>query len=109
MTIKRELIEYFDTPSAAISESTLNILEGKQPSYKYVNTYEVKENYFKTTIEPNIWPLLLSTNLEVQIIPEGSRSKVVAKTISQPYLFGADVFGFYNGYIHDFLSTLRNK
>ena len=109
MTVKRELAESFNIPSADISESILNILKGKQPSYKYVNTSEVKENYFKTTIEPNIWPLLLSTKFEVQIIPDGSQSKVVAKTISQPYLFGGDVFDFYNGYIRDFFSTLRNK
>ena len=108
MTVKRELAESFNIPSADISESILNILKGKQPSYKYVNTSEVKENHFKTTIEPNIWPLLLSTKFEVQIIPDGSQSKVVAKTISQPFLFG-DVFGFYNGYIQDFFSTLRNK
>ena len=108
MTVKRELAESFNIPSADISESILNILKGKQPSYKYVNTSEVQENYYKTTIEPNIWPLLLSTKFEVQIISNGSQSKVVAKTISQPYLFG-DVFGFYNGYIRDFFSTLRNK
>ena len=109
MTVKRELAESFNIPSADISESILNILKGKQPSYKYVNTSEVKENYFKTTIKPNIWPLLLSTKFEVQIIPDGSQSKVVAKTISQPYLFFGDVFDFYNGYIRDFFSTLRNK
>ncbi len=108
MTVKRELAESFNIPSADISESILNILKGKQASYKYVNTSEVKENYFKTTIKPNFWPLVLSTKFEVQIIPEGSQSKVVAKTISQPFGF-ADVFGIYNGYIQDFFSTLRNK
>jgi hypothetical protein len=109
MTVKRELAESFNVPSADISESILNILKGKRPSYKYVNTSVVMVNYFKTTIEPNIWPLLLSTKFEVQIIPDGSQSKVVAKTISQPYLFGGDIFDFYNGYIRDFFSTLRNK
>jgi len=109
MTVKRELAESFNIPLADISVSILNILKGRHPSYKYVNTSEVNENYFKTTIKPNIWPLLLSTKFEVQIIPEGSRSKVVAKTISQPYLFGGDVLDFYNGYIRDFFSTLRNK
>jgi hypothetical protein len=109
MTVKIELAESFNIPSADISESILNLLQGKQPSYKYVNTSEVKENYFTTTIKPIIWPLLLSTKFEVQIIPDGSQSKVVAKTISQPYLFGGDVFDFYNGYIRDFFSTLRNK
>ncbi len=109
MTVKRELAECFNIPSADISESILNILKGKQPSYKYVNASEVKENYFKTTIKPNIWPLLLSTKFEVQITPVGSHIKVVAKTISQRYLFGGDVFDFYNGYIRDFFSTLRNK
>ena len=107
MTLKRELAESFNIPSADISESILNILKGRQPSYKYVNTSQVQENYFKTTIEPNLWPLCLSTKFEVQIITDGSQSKVVAKTISQPYIF-CDIFGLYNGYIQDFFSTLRN-
>ncbi len=106
MTVKRELVEFFNSPSADISESVLKILKGNQSSYKYVNASEVQENYFKATIKPNIWPIALSTKFEVQIIPYGSQSKVVAKTISQPYLFG-DVAGFYDGYIQDFLSTLR--
>ena len=108
MTVKRELAESFNIPSADISESILNILKGKQPSYKYINTSQVQENYFKTTIKPNLWPLILSTKFEVQIIPDGPRSKVVAKTISQPYIF-CDIIGCYNGYIQDFFSTLRNK
>ena len=108
MTVKRELAESFKVPSTDISESILNILKGRQSSYKYVKTAEVQENYFKTTIKPNYWPLFLSTKFEVQIIPNGSQSKVVAKTISQRYLFG-DIFGMYNGYIQDFFSTLRNK
>ncbi len=106
MTVKRELVEFFNSPSADISESVLKILKGNQSSYKYVNASEVQENYFKATIKPNLWPMFLSTKFEVQIIPDGSQSKVVAKTISQPYLFG-DVLGFYDGYIQEFLSTLR--
>ena len=109
MTVKRELAESFNISSTDISKSILNILKGKQSSYKYVKTSEVQENYFKTTIKPNNWPFFLTTKFEVQVIPDGSQSKVVAKTISQPYLFGGDIFDFYNGYIRDFFSTLRNK
>ena len=108
MTVKRELVEFFNSPSADTSESVLKILKGNQSSYKYVNISEVHESYFMATIRPNFWPLLLSTKLEVQVIPDGSQSKVVAKTISQPFLFG-DALGFYDGYIQEFLSTLRRE
>lgn len=108
MTIIRERVESFNVSSKDISKSILNILENNHSSYKYVKTIQVQRNYFQTTIKPNNWPFFLSTKFEVKVIPDGSQCEVVAKTISQSYLFG-DVFRMYDGYIQDFFSTLRNQ
>lgn len=107
MTVKKEQAEIFNYEAAIVSKAIQDALDGRGKSYKYVETVMLNEEHYKTTIKPSLWPLVMSTDFEVQILNENQLVKVVARTTSQPMVFG-DIAGFYNGYIQDFLTRLRN-
>ncbi len=107
MTVKREIVERFYIAHEDITPSIQEVLDEGQSSYRYTNIVKIDKFVTSTTIKPKLWPLL-STEFEIRVIPDGPTCKVIAMTCSQSFLFG-DIFGFYIGYIQDFLRKLRNR
>jgi len=108
MTVLRENAEIFNVPAEEITSVIHSTLEAGQPSYQYTAIEREDKFAISAVIKPNLWPLILSTKLAIQVLPEGSQSKVVAQTRSQWFIL-ADVFGLYDGYIADFLRELRQE
>lgn len=108
MTLLRENAEIFNVTAEEIASIIHSTLEEGQPSYKYTAIEREDKLAVWAVIKPNLWPLILSTKLTIQVLPEGSQSKVVVQTRSQWFIL-ADVFGLYDGYIADFLRELRQE
>jgi hypothetical protein len=109
MTVVRERAEVFQAPPEKVVAAVRSTLAGGHASYRYQNTAEENDYFlFHTEVRPNWWPLLLSTELAIRLIPLDSLTKVVVQTRSQSFLFG-DVFDCYRGYIRDILGALRSR
>jgi len=107
MTVVRQNSEKFDTSPEHLLDCLLTILKTGQQKYSYVDA-EVDRDSGKihTRIRPNLWPLLLSTRLDIQIQGGDMTSNVIVRTRSQWFILG-DVFNFYRSYIKDLLNSLR--
>jgi hypothetical protein len=86
------------------------VLSEKQGSYTYIKTVEGKDGTsFSTVIKPNLYPLLLSTRLYIEITKAGDdRTAVEVKTKSQWFITG-DIFNCYNRYIRKFLMQIEDE
>jgi len=109
VTVVRQSSEKFDASPGHLLGSILTILKTGQQKYSYVDT-EVDRGSGKihTRIRPNLWPLLLSTRLDIQIQGGDMTSSVKVRTRSQWFILG-DVFNFYRSYIRDLLNSLRSE
>jgi len=108
MTVKRELTELFDAPLPQVTQAIHVVLEKGQANYKYRETAASDGG---TKIETKISPLhsrFLSTTMIIELISDGARSRITARTKSQWYIFG-DVFDFYRGYIRDLLWSVQQE
>src|SRR5882672_10967500 len=106
VSVTREKSELLDADLAKVAEAVRDALARGQPSYDYQMTCESDDHReFRAVIRPHAW-LMLSTRLLIQVHPEVSQTRIVARTLSQAFIMG-DVFDYYRGYLRDVLATIR--
>lgn len=106
VSVTREKSEVLDADPAKVIEAVRVALARGQASYDYKLTCESDDHLeFRAVIRPRSW-LMLSTRLLIQIHPEASQTRIVARTISQAFIMG-DIFDYYRGYLRDVLVTIR--
>lgn len=81
-----------------------NVLR-RNRKYKAVREVE-PDSHFTAVIR--VYPLLLNTDLDVELQRAGTGTQIAVTTTSQLIMVG-DVLGFYNRFINDFLRALREE
>ena len=110
MTVKRIKKKEFSVSPDHMINLVRKILSEKQGSYTYIKTVEGKDGAsFSTVIKPHLYPLLLSTQLFIEITKVGNdRTAVEVRTKSQ-WFITCDIFNCYNRYIREFLMKIEDE
>jgi len=110
MTVIRNEKKEFSAPLDRAINTVRKVLSEKQSSYIYTKTIEGTDGTsFSTVIKPNLYPLLLSTQLFIEITKIADNiSAVEVKTKSQWFIIG-DIFNYYNKYIHEFFKKIEDE
>ncbi|MES2474435.1 MAG: hypothetical protein V4640_01550 [Verrucomicrobiota bacterium] len=102
MSVRRQKEKYFDAPPLAVARAVRAVLSRRPP---YIHTTETqRDTTFKTTVRPSWW--LLGTDMTIELQPSPNGTQIVAKTVSQQFIFG-DVFGYYNRYLRGFFRDVK--
>jgi len=89
-----------------INRGIKNVLKNGQSSYRYTNTvYNLDGLLVETRIKPSLWPLMLSTAMKILIEPNNGSCRLNVSICSQKFITG-DMFGFYDKYIHDLITSV---
>ena len=99
MPVERHAEIDVDAPISSVAQAARAVL-GQSPQYR--RTVE-QATRFETNVRPHWW--LLGTAMTIDLQPDGARTRVSVATRSQSFIVG-DVFGYYRGYIHEFLGRL---
>lgn len=95
-----------EASEADVLERSMVVLQRGQRTYRYVDTVVSDDGRcIDTRIRPMSWPLLLSTALRIELDNSSGMTRITVTTQSQNYIHG-DAFGFYNGYVQDFLEAV---
>lgn len=101
MPVRRQKDEYYEAPLEAVTAAVRVVLSRVPP---YCSTEEtVPLTGFSTRIRPSY--LLLPTAMTVELQLTSSGIRVVAKTVSQWFIFG-DFFGYYDRYLREFFNAV---
>ncbi len=103
MTVRRQKEAIFQTPKTVVVECVRKVLHSN-PFYTHV--VESIEGSFLTLVQPNFLFLDTPMTILLETIETGTLIKVT--TESQPFILG-DIFNFYNRYITDFLTVLKEE
>ena len=102
MTVRRSAQQSFKLDKISLARYVRSVLATKT-IYKDLREYGDGSS-FLVNVKPS--PLLLGTNMRIDLHEEDSNTIVTVTAQSQPWMIG-DAFGFYDRYIADFLSGLR--
>ncbi len=98
-----------EASEADVLERSMVVLRRGQRTYRYVDTVVSDDGRcIETRIRPMSWPLLLSTALRIELDYSDGMTRITVTTQSQKYIRG-DAFGFYVGYIQDFLGAVSGR
>jgi len=109
MTVRRNVTESIALSKQEVLFRIEHILKSGHRSYSYQKiTADTSKDMFQMRIMPNLWPLILSTEMKVEIEAQGNALCTLnVSTTSQKFIFG-DRGDYYSGYIRDFLKSLKN-
>ncbi len=109
MTVIRRDSEEFNAPEEHVFAAVLRVLQKGQQTYSYVDTVpDESSGQINTRIKPMLWPLMLSTKLDIRVEGCTEGARVAVETRSQWYIL-ADIVGFYRTYIRDFMRSLPSE
>ena len=104
--VRRQNSRTFDSPLPALIATVGKVLAQGGQGYRYTKTTVSEDRLLATTrIKPDSWPLLLSTAMIVELGTVGDKCLLTVTTQSQKWIAG-DAFGFYDGYITQFLDSV---
>jgi hypothetical protein len=106
VSVIREQVLVVDADCAAVANAVRAALARGQASYDFKMPNESEDHLdFCAVITPHTW-LMLTTRLLIELHPEASKTKIVARTISQAFIMG-DIFDYYRKYLRDVLTTIQ--
>lgn len=107
--VRRQDSRTFDASLLALMVIVGRVLANRGPGYRYASTILSEDGLVANTrIKPDSWPLLLSTDLKIELEAVGDKCVVTVTTQSQKWTRG-DVFGFYDSYIKNFLDSVSDQ
>jgi hypothetical protein len=90
-----------------INHGVMLVLQNGQSNYRYTNTVCNQNGLLvETRVRPYLWPMMLSTAMKIRIEPIDGRCRLNVSTCSQKFITG-DMFGCYDKYINDFISSVK--
>jgi hypothetical protein len=108
MTVRRSDAATFPFPPDHVAAAVRAALASRRPEYAYVDVDErTPGTQWTARVKPNVWPLNLSTRLDVSCVPAPDGSRVRVETTSQWYILG-DVKDYYRGYVRDLLGSVSH-
>jgi hypothetical protein len=107
MTVNCQRQEELNFPVDLVIDAIRVVLAKGGNAFRYDRVvFDEDSKHFSAVIMPWLWPLVLSTKIEIVIIPDRLQTAVAVETCSQKFILG-DKYHEYDRYIADFLGCLN--